>query len=251
MTNSDSVTTAARWVVSCVLVVALSACGGGLPFPGLESEEVYNLGLLAYAEEDWGEAMKAFEYALLIPGFAHAPEARLLTGRAYFARERYILARSEFQRVLDRYPTDTVAPHASLGVCESYAAIAPIPQRDQSPTQSAWATCGQVARDYAGTIIGLRAAEVQTGMYDRLALADFEVGEHYFKRRMFDSAIIYYEDVIAQYPDSQWAPWSMYKIVLAFERIGYQQDAQEYRERLERSYPESEPAKLIGGEDVG
>jgi outer membrane protein assembly factor BamD len=266
MTNGDSLISArrlarsaksrrfpetARLAVSSFVVLALSACGGGLPYPGLQSEEVYNLGLQAVAEEDWGEAVKAFEYALRIPGFTNAPEARLLIAQAQFARERYILARSEFQRVLDRYPADTVARHASLGVCESYAALAPIPQRDQGPTQSAWATCGQVSRDYAGTIVGLRAAEIQTQMYDQLAQADYEVGEHYFKRGFWDSAMIYYEDVIALYPDSQWAPWSMYKIVLAFEAIGYQQDAKEYRERLLRSYPDSEAAKLIGSGGVG
>jgi outer membrane protein assembly factor BamD len=238
---------------ACLVSVlfTLAGCGGGLPYPGLQSDEVYNLGLQAFEAEDWDEAIRAFEYALLIPGFARAPEARVYTARAQFAKERFILARSEFQRVLDRYPGDTVAPHASLGVCESYAAMAPIPQRDQSPTQSAWATCGQVARDYAGTIVGLRAAEVQSGMYDQLAEADYAIGEHYFKRRLWDSAIIYYEEVIEQYPDSEWAPWSLYKMILAFERIGYEQDAQLYRERLLQSYPESEPAKLVSGEGVG
>ena len=50
-----------------VLIVGLSisACGGGLPFPGLTVEEVYNLGVGALEEENWGDAARAFEEVLL------------------------------------------------------------------------------------------------------------------------------------------------------------------------------------------
>ncbi len=34
----------------------LTACGGGLPFPGLTPEEVYALGLQAMEQEEWEAA---------------------------------------------------------------------------------------------------------------------------------------------------------------------------------------------------
>lgn len=243
-----SALTVACWTAASAVV---SACGGGIPFPGLDADEIFNLGLQAYQAENWGDAIRAFERVLITPGFTRAPEARIYTARSYFGKGKFILARSEFQRVLDRYPADTVAPHASLGVCEAFSKASPILQRDQSPTRNAWQSCGNVARDYAGTLVGLRAAELQLAMYDKLAEADFRRGKHYFKRNLFDSALIFYEDVLNNFPDSQWAPWAMHDIILTFEEIGYDADAEEYRERLIRSYPDSEAAKAIAGEVEG
>jgi len=231
--------------------VVVSACGGGAAFPGLEADEIFNLGLQSYQAEQWTEAITAFESVLRIPGFTRAPEARMYMAKAYFGDEKFILSRSEYQRVLDRYPADTVAPHASLGVCEAYSHASPILQRDQTPTENAWQSCGNVAGDYAGTLVGLRAAELQLEMYDKLAEADYVRGKHYFKRGLFDSALIFFEDVLSKFSDSQWAPWAMNDIILTFERIGYDADAVEYRERLLSTYPESEAAKLHSGTEQG
>jgi len=244
MKNSNHILTAA---LSAVLI---SACGGGIPYQGVPPEEIFNIGLQHYEQENWNDAITAFERVMVSPGFSRAPEARIYIARSYFNDEKFILARSEFQRVLDRYPADTIAPHASLGVCRSYAGASPVVQRDQTPTRNAWQQCGNVARDYAGTRIGVQAAAIQLEMYNKLALNDYTRGQHYFRRGLYDSAIIYYEDVLANYPDSEWAPWAMYRIILAFEEIGYQVDADQYRERLLQTYPDSEPAQMVSGATV-
>jgi outer membrane protein assembly factor BamD len=240
-------------LVWAALATVVAGCGGGVPFPGLDADEIFNLGVQAYESGDWTAAIKAFERVLITPGFTRAPEARLYMAKSYFGDEKFILSRSEYQRVLDRYPADTVAPHASLGVCEAYAKASPILQRDQTPTRNAWQSCGNVARDYAGTLVGLHAAEIQLTMYNKLAEADYVRGKHYFRRRLYDSALIFFEDVLKNYPDSEWAPWAMHDIIQAFEKIGYEADAEEYRRRLKQTYPDSEAAKSLSGtaEDAG
>jgi len=234
-------------LVAALVAVLLSACGGQIPYEGVPPDEIFNIGLQHYEQENWEEGIAAFERVLIAPGFSRAPEARIYIARSYFNAEQYILARSEFQRILDRYPADTIAPHASLGVCRSYARASPIVQRDQTPTRNAWQQCGNVARDYAGTRVGVEAARVQLQMYEKLAEADYKRGQHYMRRGLYDSAIIYYEDVLAKYPDSDWAPWAIYRIIEAFEEIGYVVDAEQYRERLLEEFPDSEPADLISG----
>ena len=164
-----------------VLIVglAISACGGGLPFPGLTVEEVYNLGVGALEEENWGDAARAFEEVLLSTGFDRMPEARLQLAEAHFGGGRYIAARTEYQRVIDRWPADTTAVHAALGVCRSLKELSPIPQRDQTFTRQAEITCGQVAGQFAGTVIGLRASELSDEMLNRLAERDYNTASHY------------------------------------------------------------------------
>ena len=94
-------------------------------------------------------------------------------------------------------------------------------------------------------------AEIQLSMYNKLAEADYSRGKHYFKRGLYDSALIFFEDVLEGFPDSEWAPWSMHEIILTFERIGYDTDAAEYRRRLIQNYPDSEAAKLYSGATEG
>ena len=223
----------------------LAACGASLPFPGLTSEEVYALGLQAMEEEEWEEAAKSFEYVVFSPGFNRASEAQLLLAEAQYAQERYIESRSEFQRVIDRWPADTVAVRAAFGVCRSLSSLSPITQRDQSFTRQARLACQQVAADFAGMVIGLQASRLADEMAIKLAEQDYDTGLHYFKRGLLDSALLYFEEVATEFPETEWAPWALHQMIDVFGRIGYERDAETTRELLLEAYPDSEPARLL------
>lgn len=225
-------------------LLLLWGCGGGVPFRGMPADEVYEIGLREMAEENWGEAEKAFEAVLTVSAFTRKAEARLNLARVLYEKGDYFLAEAEYQRVIDRFPTDTTAPHASLGVCRSRAADSPRIERDQTRTLQAETVCAQVAADYAGQVVGLQASRIRQEMYDKLAEKDYHTARFYHKRELFDSAIQYYEDVIELRPRSKWVPWALYQLMKVSEEIGYDDDVERYRARLLDSYPESEPAKI-------
>ena len=233
------------FIFGFALTVSLSACAAALPYPGLTADEVYALGLEAREEEDWEDAVKAFEYVLFSPGFNQAAEARLLLADVQYLDERYIESRSEYQRVIDRWPADTVAVRAALGVCRSLASLSPVTQRDQSFTRQARLSCRQVAGDFAGTVMGLEAQRLAEEMVLKLAEQDYDTGRHYLKRGLLDSALLYFEQVADEYPDTEWAPWALYQMVDVFGRIGYVRDVEATRELLLDAYPDSEPAQLV------
>ena len=222
-----------------------AACGGGLPYPGLTADEVYALALQAREQEDWDDAILAFEFVLFSPGFNRAAEARLLLANVQYSKGRFIESRSEYQRVIDRWPADTVAVRAALGVCRSLASLSPITQRDQAFTRQARLACRQVAGDFAGTVMGLEAARLADQMLLKLAERDYDTGRHYLKRGLLDSSLLYFEEVASQYPDTEWAPWALYQMIDVFGRIGYQRDVDATRELLLDVYPDSEPAQLL------
>ena len=223
----------------------LAACGTQLPFPGLTTQEVYALGLQAMEQEEWEDAVESFEYVLFSPGFNQAAQARFLLAEAQYAQERYIESRSEYLRVIDRWPSDTLAVRAALGTCRSLAALSPITQRDQAFTRQARLACRQVAGDYAGTVIGLEASLLAEQMTIKLAEQDYETGLHYLKRGLLESAVLYFESVATEFPETEWAPWSLYQMVEVFERRGYLRDLETTRRLLLEAYPDSEPARLL------
>ncbi|GMR14107.1 MAG: hypothetical protein BMS9Abin29_2340 [Gemmatimonadota bacterium] len=232
-------------------LLLLSGCGGGSSFRGQKATDVYEIGVRAMADKDWDKAERAFEAVLATPGFARGAEARLNLGRVLFAKKDFILARAEYQRVLDRYTADTTAPYASLGICESLAAESPRVERDQSSTAQAEVICAQVARDYAGTVIGLDAEALRREMYDKLAEKEYSRARYYHRRKFLDSAIQYYEGLIESRPQSKWVPWALYQLVLISKKIGYDDDAEEFRKRLMEEFPDSEPAKLLARRGTG
>ena len=239
-----------RTLIFCLASsVFLAACGASLPFPGLTAEEVYALGLQAMEEEEWEAAAESFDYVVFSPGFNQASQARLLLAEVRYAQGRYIESRSEYQRVIDRWPADTVAVRAAFGVCRSLASLSPITQRDQAFTRQARLSCRQVAANFAGLVMGLEAARLADEMTLKLAEQDYETGLHYLKRSLLDSALLYFEVVATEFSETEWAPWALYQMVDVFGRIGYQRDTETTRELLLDAYPDSEPAQLL--EDGG
>ncbi len=235
-----------RILILCLASPLLfAACAGSLPYPGLTPEEIYGIGLQEMEQEEWGEAAEAFQYVLFSPGFNRTSEARLLLAEAHYSGGRYIEARSEFQRVIDRWPADTVAVRAASGVCRSLARLSPIVERDQAFTRQARLTCRQVAGDFAGTVIGLEAAGLANEMMLKLAEQDYETGRHYFKRGFLDSALLYFESVVNDFPDTEWAPWALYHMVDVFGQFEYGRDVEATRDLLLEGYPDSEPAQLL------
>ena len=222
-----------------------AACGGALPYPGLTADEVYALGLQAREQEDWEDAAEAFEYVLFSPGFSSGAQARLLLAEVQYSNELYIESRSEYQRVIDRWPADTVAVRAALGVCRSLASLSPITQRDQGFTRQAGLSCRQVAGDFAGTLMGLEAGRLADEMMLKLAEQDYDTGRHYLRRGLLDSALLYFETVASEYPDTEWAPWALYRMIEVFGRIGYLRDVETTRDLLLDAYADSEPAQLL------
>ena len=203
------------------------------------------MGLQAREQENWGDAAEAFEYVLFSPGFNRAAEARLLLAEVHYSNRRYVESRSEYQRVIDRWPADTVAVRAALGVCRSLANLSPITQRDQAFTRQGRLACRQVAGDFAGTVMGLEAGRLADEMTLKLAERDYDTGRHYLRRGLLDSALLYFEEVASEYPETEWAPWALYRMIDAFGRIGYQRDVEATRDLLLDAYPDSEPAQLL------
>lgn len=238
---------ARRYTVLAFLALPLlGACGGSNPYQGMEPEQLYLLGVQKYEEQDWTDAIRALDRLLI--GFGthdRVPEARLLLAHAYFGKGDYLTARSEYQRFLDRFANHGEAPTAALGICRSLAALSPEPERDQNYTNEAIAICRNVVLDYAGTEQAREAATLSNEMRLKLAEKEFLNAQFYFRRELWDSAIKYFEFVVQLYPETEFAPRALLGIYRSNLGIGYDDLAEEARERLLAEYPDSPAAAEV------
>ena len=235
------------WVWLAVLV----SCTSTPEYVGMTADEAFAYAQRKYDEGSYGDAIEALErIAASQADYPRMAEVRLLMADAYFADGDNLTAVSEYTRVMDRYRTAPQASDAALGVCRAYVELAPIPQRDQTFTEQALTACRTTSSDFAGTPQADSAAALAVDMLERLAERDFQIGESYFRLAFYDSARIYYEDVVERFPATAAAPRALLRLVELFTEIEYDDLAEQHRERLLSEYPDSPAARqlLSGGE---
>src|SRR2546422_7239385 len=59
----------------------------------------------------------------------------------------------------------------------------------------------------------------------------------YFRRRAYDSGIIYFKDVIANYSESRWTVPALLRLVDSYRVIGYADERRDTCAHLRRLYP--------------
>lgn len=232
--------------------VVLASCSSAPPYQGLGADQIFEVGMQAMEEEDWDDAIQAFERLISAhPGFARMAEVRFNLSQAHFEKREYLMAASEWELFMTRYPSHGRVPEASLGICRSYAALSPHPQRDQRYTERARDACRETRNEFQGMNVAEEAEEIRVRMVEKLAQRVYEVGLDYQRWGAHDSALIYFNDLVDFYPETSWAPRGLLAMYRSYRDIGWDEEAEETRQRLFFNYPDSQAAAELRAEDGG
>jgi outer membrane protein assembly factor BamD len=250
--GTNTIAWGAPRVAGLLLVVLLSACASTSPFTGMDADELYEAGMAAFEEERWDDAADALERLVSgYPGYDRNAEARFHLGQAYFGKEQYLTAANEFGLFLGLHHSHGLAPEASLGICRSYARLAPHPERDQEHTRRARDACRQTRDEFPGTNVAEEAEGLRAQMVEILAERLHREGRFYQRRGAHDSAILVFQDLVDYYPETSWAPRGFLGLYNSYREIGWDEEADEARSRLLFLYPDSEEAAELRAETDG
>lgn len=239
-------------VLALTLLLGLSGCASVPAYMSMDGDELWAAGVQAYEDENWDEAIQMLQRLVTqFPGYLESPQARIYTARSYAGRGEYVTAVAEYERFLQVYRNHSLAPEASLGICEAYAALAPHPQRDQGYTAQAEEACEQTWIEFRGLNVAETADSIRVVMRDRLAEAGFQEAEFYRRFDMHNSAIMVYEEVVNSYPETEWAPRGLLGIYRSYFALGWEPEAEEASARLIANFPESESAAELRSESGG
>ncbi len=246
MTVPSSALRSARAVLALVLASAFFwGCASVPAYLTMSAEELWEEGVRAYEDENWDDAIQMLERLVIQnPGHPRGPDARMYVARAYSERGEHVTAASEYERFLQLHRNHGLAPEASLGICEAYAALAPHPQRDQSYTRRALEACSQTWLDFRGLTVAEAADSIRVEMENRLAERAFQEAQFY-QRFVPPSAPDYFERVVTNYSDTEWAPRALLAKYRLYVSFGWDPEAEETSERLFSQYPDSSPAREL------
>jgi outer membrane protein assembly factor BamD len=238
-----------RWILLVPLALMTAACGSrGPALDGMDADGLFAHGMAELERRNWEGAASAFERLIFnYPTHPRVQEARFRVGETYQGRREWLTAAMEFNRLALDYPAGAWADDARFQVCRSYYQLSPRAQLDQEYTRLAAEHCQSLLAYYPDSEFVPRAREIIEEMVNRLAEKEYLIGEDYFRRRAFDSAIIYYDGLVREFPATVWAPRALLRLVQIYERLGYDPEARSARERLLQQYPNSPEAQQVGG----
>jgi outer membrane protein assembly factor BamD len=173
----------------------------------------------------------------LPPGSPELAQARYYMAESWFQLGDYVQAASEFRKVSDDFSTTEYAPLALLRAGDANLKLWHRPELDPSYGETALAIYQELSGRFPDSDAAARARAHVRRLENQFAEKTYKTGIFYLRRKAFDSAIIYFKDVIANYPTTQRAPDALLRLVDSYRAIGYKQELQETCDHLRRFYP--------------
>jgi outer membrane protein assembly factor BamD len=175
----------------------------------------------------------------LTPGAPELAQVHYYNAESWFQVGDYVQAASEFRKVSDEFSTSEYAPLALLRAGDANLRLWHRPELDPSYGETALAIYQELAGRFPESDAAARARLHVRRLENQFAEKTYKTGIFYLRRKAFDSAIIYFKDVIANYPTTERAPDALMRLVDSYRAIGYKQELQETCEHLRRFYPKA------------
>lgn len=243
MTDQRSIRRAA---LALVAAASLGGCALFRTPPPLTVESAYAQGMEAYNAGRYRRAAELLsQYTTGAGADARLKGALMALGRSHMETGEYVTAASDFLRVATEFPSDPEARDARFGLCEAYHALSPRPQLDPEYTSAAITYCESFAGIYPGTPQAQQAQQWVVDLRGKLAQKGYLNGQFYFRRGLYDASVVYFNDVLAQFPETPAASASLLGLVEAYGRMGYREEEAAARQRLLRDYPQSPEARAL------
>ena len=226
--------------IALAAAATLTACRGGFRvshYPSTES--LYTAGVREFERKKWTNAIAAFEKLT-----ADLPARDTLLARSYWylaashgRQQEHLLAAQSFTRLFESFPDDTLADDAALQAARAYRQLWRKPALDASYGETAIATYNTLIGLYPASEFAEPARREIAELEQMFATKNYQTGLFYFRRKAYDSAIIYFRTVVERWPNVPRARDALLRLAQAYQAISYRDDFNDTCSRLRQAYP--------------
>lgn len=187
--------------------IILAACAGSsTDFSAADIEGVFDQGMEYFEKKNWIKAEEAFTFIIYNdPGGAYADDAQLQLAETHFMREEFLLAISEYDRLLSRMPNSPLVEEALWRKTESYYELSPDFRLEKENTTKALRYLYDFIDIYPASEYRAKADEYIGEIRNKLGRKIFESGKLYNTMGEYESAILYFDSVLEEYSDTDYA----------------------------------------------
>lgn len=195
----------------CTAAFLLASCRSqDLIRPGDTLDVAFEKAKSLYDDEKYDDAANAFETVISIGrGTDFGQDAQYYLAESYYKDRRYLLAASEYNRYAQFHPNSPRREEVDFKEALSYYHLSPRYRLDQSYTNTAIERFRLFTSRYPNSERIDEAGNYISELREKLAQKKYSAASFYKRTEQYNAAAVYYELVIDQYPDTQWAEKSL------------------------------------------
>lgn len=148
-----------------------------------------------------------------------APVAQYKLGLVLKSLGRFQEAEEEFQKVISNYPNSEWFSAAKFQIASCKASLSRSPDYDQERTTQAKEMFEEFVKEHPDAALSKEAEKTIEELKEKEAKSNFDIGYFYERQKIYNSAKLYYNFVIENYPKSIWAAKSLERLQ-AMEKKG-------------------------------
>lgn len=229
------------------LLVVVAACHPEFSIKNFTSNEaLYAASYKEYQRHKWDNAITGFEKLTtdLPPRDTLLPLSYWYLASAHAHANEFLLAAQSYSRILESFPDDSLAAPAGLEAARSYARLWRRPQLDPVYGETAISSYNTLIGLYPSSPVVKTAEREIADLENRLAIKDFEAGDYYFRRKAYDSGIIYFKDVLQKFGTTPTARLAEMRLVESYKAIKYP-DAADHCATLRARFPNDREVEKV------
>jgi len=227
-------------VLFAVMLLSLAACHPDFKVGSFTTNEaLYRAGMAEFQRGKWENAITVFDKltADLPARDTLLPRSHWYLARAHQEQREWVLAGTSFTHLVESFPDDTLADDAALEAARSYKKLWRRPQLDPTYGESAEAAYTTLFGLFPNSPLLPQAKLEYAELQEMFAQKNYLSGMYYLRRKAYDSAILYFKDVVSKYPAAPSTRLAQLRLVDAYKAIHYKDDAADQCAELRRSFP--------------
>ncbi|MDD2654749.1 MAG: outer membrane protein assembly factor BamD, partial [Candidatus Omnitrophica bacterium] len=145
-------------------------------------------------------------------------KAQYKLGVVFKSLMRYYEAEDAFNKVITNYPESEWVEAAKYQLATTRAALSHGPEYDQGASEEAKKRFEDFVTTHPDSVLSYDAEKNIMQLNEKDAEGNYNTGRFYEKQKAFESAKIYYEYVVRNYPKSQWSAKALERIQIMEKR---------------------------------
>lgn len=134
-----------------------------------------------------------------------ASKAQYKLGLVLKGLSRYYEAEEAFNKVISNYPDSEWVEAAKFQIASCRQALSRGPAYDQGAAREAKEKFEEFLREHPDAVLSQEAEKNIEQLKEKEAESNYTIGRFYEKQKDYKSAKIYYEELVNNYAESQWA----------------------------------------------
>ncbi len=209
-----------KYLAHILILVLIISCAGNKPKPDWSPTQYFEYAKKKFEEEDYFEAANEFTVVTLrYAGSSVADSAQYFLAESHFNMDEHLIAAAEYEKLIKNMSRSPLVPKAMFKMAESYYRLSPRPALDQEYTFKAIRNYQLFIEEYPNHSLKEKAEKRIAELRNKLAKKKYSNAEIYRKMHEYRAAILYYDQLLNEYYDTDWADDAMFGKIQALMEL--------------------------------